>query len=244
MASAGAVPAGTGASAAVGGPCKHNSGGCRRITQRGGTAQALINGGHRLCHSRHRRRRTGVVWHLRSRAKPSTTSLGDTRARVHGMHTTELCPTRSTQTVDGKQNSSPGQLFPAFAGQATAQQAVPTAHPAGIQETHFIHRCGPSPSSNLHGLPPSEAPSTILTFEFTAPHISPPLPHSLSIVKAVGQLAETSLPNWRHWPPAGCRQRIGRLPGLRPPRPPRCNKGPPGKHTNRRYQHDLRLRGG
>ena len=103
MASAGAVPAGTGASAAVGGPCKHNSGGCRRITQRGGTAQALINGGHRLCHSRHRRRRTGVVWHLRSRAKPSTTSLGDTRARVQGMHTTELCPTRSTQTVDGKQ---------------------------------------------------------------------------------------------------------------------------------------------
>ena len=45
------------------------------------------------------------------------------------------------------------------------------------------------------------------------------------IVTPVEQLSSTSLPTWRHWPPAGCRQRIGWLPGLRPPR---CTKRPPG----------------
>ena len=49
---------------------------------------------------------------------------------------------------------------------------------------------------------------------------------SYLIVTPVEQLSSRLLPNWRHWPPAGCRQRIGRLPGLRLPRRPRCNKRP------------------
>ena len=64
------------------------------------------------------------------------------------------------------------------------------------------------------------------------------------IVTPVEHLAGTSLPNREHRPPAGCRQRIRGLPGLRPPRPPKCNKRSPGKHTNRRYQHELCLRDG
>ena len=38
-------------------------------------------------------------------------------------------------------------------------------------------------------------------------HHQPPDPHP---VTAVGRLAGTSPSNWRHWLPAGCRQRIGR----------------------------------
>ena len=40
------------------------------------------------------------------------------------------CPPHSTQPVDGQHSSSPEQLFPAFAGQAAPQQAVPNALPA------------------------------------------------------------------------------------------------------------------
>ena len=57
------------------------------------------------------------------------------------------CPPHSTRSVDGQHSSSPGQLFPAFAGQAAPQQAVAK-----------LMRSLQTMSQGLHATPTTAAP--------------------------------------------------------------------------------------